>query len=117
MLRRLMLLLPLMAFAAGVDVTGTWKFAVETSAGSGEPTFVFKQAGEAITGTYSGAFGEAPLKGTVKGNVIEFQFKIAPAGEDVVAEYKGTIESDTSMKGTVKFGAVAEGTWTAKKAK
>ena len=33
-----------------VDVTGTWLFQVETSGGSGSPTFTFKQEGETLTG-------------------------------------------------------------------
>ena len=117
MLLRLLFLVPLLAVAAGVDVTGTWRFAVDTTAGAGEPTFVLKQTGETLTGSYSGALGEAPLKGTVKGNAIEFQFKIEPQGETIVAEYKGTVESATSMKGTMKYGTFADGTWTAKKEK
>ena len=50
-----------------VNVTGTWVFQVETSAGAGSPTMTFKQEGEALTGKYSGQLGEADLKGTVKG--------------------------------------------------
>src|SRR5947207_9024774 len=40
--------------AGKVDVTGKWAFTVETSAGSGTPKFTFKQAGEKLTGHYSG---------------------------------------------------------------
>lgn len=117
MLSRLLLLLSLALAAFAADVTGTWKAEVETPMGTGNPTFVLKQAGETLTGTYSGQLGEANLKGTVKGNAIEFQFKINPQGEDMVVIYKGTIESPTSMKGTAKFADMGEGTWKAQKEK
>ena len=51
--------------AAGFDISGTWEFNVETSAGSGSPSFVFTQSGEKLTGTYNGLFGKAELTGTV----------------------------------------------------
>ncbi len=93
-----------------VDVTGSWAFSVETSAGSGSPSFTFKQEGEKLSGKYSGQLGEADLKGTVKGDKIEFSFE---AGGGVVV-YTGTIEKDT-MKGKVSLGDQATGTWTGKR--
>ena len=95
------------------DVTGVWNFAVETPQGSGTPTFTFKQEGEKLTGQYKGAFGEAPVTGTVKGNKIDFSFKASGPVEGTVT-YTGTIDGNT-MKGTAKFGDLGEATWTAKK--
>jgi hypothetical protein len=97
-----------------VDVTGTWLFEVETDQGSGSPTFTFKQDGEKLTGTYKGAFGEAQLTGTVKGNAIDFSFKISGQGMEGVANYTGTVDKDT-MKGKLKLGDLASGTFTAKR--
>lgn len=96
------------------DVTGEWRFQVELSAGSGSPTFSFKQEGEKLTGTYHGQLGEAPLTGTVKGNQISFSFKVSGAVEGTVT-YTGTIESNDSMKGHAEYGDAASGTWTAKR--
>lgn len=98
------------------DVTGSWTAAVETSAGSGSPEFVFKQNGEILTGTYSGALGSAELAGTVKGTAVEFSFAADAGGEAVKVEYKGTLDASAkTMKGTVKLGSLAEGTFTAEK--
>jgi hypothetical protein len=94
-----------------VNVTGTWVFQVETSEGSGAPTFTFKQEGETLTGKYSGQFGEADLKGTVKAKQIEFSFTAEGLG---VITYSGAIEGET-MKGKVNLGDQASGTWTAKR--
>ncbi len=93
-----------------LDITGSWAFSVETSAGAGSPAMTFKQEGETLTGKYSGQLGEADLKGTVKGNKLEFSFE---AGGGVVV-YTGTIEKD-SMSGKVNLGDQASGTWTAKR--
>src|SRR5262245_13559096 len=55
-----------------IDVTGAWNVTVETDAGSGNPSFNFKQEGEKLTGKYKGLLGEFDLTGTVKGDKIEF---------------------------------------------
>ena len=111
------ILVLVMTAAAGTplaDVTGTWAFTVETQAGSGSPTFVFKQDGENLTGTYKGQFGEAPIKGTVKGNAIKFTVKVSAQDQNIEIEYEGTVEGN-SMKGKVKLGDLGEGTFTGKK--
>ena len=97
------------------NLSGNWEFSVDTSAGSGSPSFVFKQDGEKLTGTYTGLFGKADLTGTVKGDQIDFKFNFSYSGQSGVAHYSGTIESDTKMKGKVEFGDMGDGTWTASK--
>jgi hypothetical protein len=99
------------------DVSGNWEFNVDTSAGSGSPSFVFAQDGEKLTGTYTGLFGKADLTGTVKGDTIDFQFKFSYSGESGVCHYTGTIESDTKMKGKATFGTLGDGEWTGTKQK
>ena len=94
------------------DVSGTWRAVVELTTGSGEPTFVFEQDGDRITGTYAGTFLEADLTGTVTGNVIEFSFDVARDGG--TATYTGAINEDT-MKGTCDYGPVGSGTWEAER--
>ena len=106
---------PAAAAAQGMNITGVWSFTVETSQGSGSPTFTFTQAGENLTGTYKGQFGEAPLTGTVKGADMKFAIKINAQGQDLTLTYSGKIESKDSMKGTVQLGELGEGTWTAKR--
>ena len=103
------------ATAASINISGVWAFAVETAAGSGTPTFTFKQDGESLTGTYKGQFGEAPLAGTVKGSDVKFTVKVNAQGQDITITYAGTVESKDSMKGSAAFGELGEGTWTAKR--
>ncbi len=95
---------------AATSLTGTWNAKVEVGGQSGSPTFVLKQDGEALTGTYSGAFGEAPLKGTVKENKVTWDFEASGAK----IHYSGTISSDgAKIEGTVDYGGQADGTFTA----
>jgi hypothetical protein len=104
-------LLPLVAVAADApDVTGTWTMAVETSMGSGNPTFVLTQKGEEIAGRYEGLFGEAPVAGTIKGNEVALSFTVSAQGQEMKIEYVGTVEGD-AMAGKVVFGGFGEGTF------
>jgi CxxC motif-containing protein len=96
-----------------IDVTGVWSVTVETEAGSGNPSFTFKQEGEKLTGKYKGLLGEADLTGTVKGDKIEFSFKVSGQVEGVVT-YAGTTDGKT-MKGKVNLAGVGEGTFSGKK--
>jgi hypothetical protein len=90
------------------NVTGTWNLTVETSMGSGNPVFVLKQENDTlITGTYTGTFGEAPVKGTIKVNKIDLKF----SASDMAIEYTGIVD-DNSMKGKVVFGTIGDGTFT-----
>ncbi|NOT59174.1 MAG: hypothetical protein HOP19_03005 [Acidobacteria bacterium] len=100
---------------AMADVTGTWKLTLTTQQGTSNPTVTFKQEGEELTGTYKGRLGEAPLKGTVKGNAIKWSLKVNAQGNELQVDYDGTIETDGTIKGKAKFGDFGEGTFTGKK--
>jgi hypothetical protein len=97
------------------NISGPWSFQVESSAGSGTPTFTFKQDGEKLTGQYKGAFGEAPLTGTIKGNKIDFVINVEGQGQKMTITYTGTVEQDGTMKGKAELGEVGSATWTAKR--
>jgi hypothetical protein len=113
--RGLFLLSILALSALAHDVSGKWTFNVETDAGSGSPTFVFKQDGDKLTGTYSGTFGTADLTGTVKGDAIEFSFEATVADQKGKVVYTGKIEAPGKMKGEVEFTGLGKGTWTGTK--
>jgi hypothetical protein len=109
-------MLPLLALACAAlaaDISGSWEFAVETSQGSGNPTFVFKQDGQKLSGTYTGMFGTAPVSGTVKGDDVEFTFETS--GVDGKIRYKGKLEGAARIKGDVEYGDMGKGTFTGKK--
>ena len=92
------------------EVSGTWQARVQLDAGSGEPTFVFAQEEEELSGTYQGTFGAADVTGRVEGDQVEFWFET----QGTKATYTGVISGRT-MKGTCDYGGVGSGTWEAEK--
>jgi hypothetical protein len=79
--------------------------------GNGTPSFELTHTSDnAVTGTYRGALGEAPVKGSLKDKQVFLLFEVN--GQTI--EYTGTLEGNT-IKGKVKLGTMAEGTFTAVK--
>lgn len=97
--------------ARAADITGTWTANVTLDVGAGTATFVFKQTGETLSGTYTGTFGEAKVTGTVKDNSAEWSFEAPQAGKAV---YKGAVNG-AKMSGTCEYGQLGKGTFTAEK--
>lgn len=116
MTRRLVLvLLAAAGLATAADLTGTWEAEVQAMGGAGNPTFVLKQDGEKLTGSYRGLFGEAKVAGTVKDGAVEFEFKASYEGQALEAKFKGVLDGADRMKGSVTYAGLGDGTWTAKR--
>jgi hypothetical protein len=103
------------AFVFAADMTGTWNATATIGSRSGNPTFVLKQAGEKLTGTYSGSFGTHDVNGTLKGNDVVMQF--VAYGATIV--YTGKLDKDgNKMEGSISYGGGrASGTFTATRKK
>ena len=96
---------------AARDVTGKWILTVDLGdVGGGEATFELKQDGDEITGTYSGALGEAQVTGKVEGDEVEFSFE-SQIGR---VTYKGKV-TGTTIEGTCQYGQLASGTFEGRK--
>ena len=98
--------------ACGRDISGTWSANVVLDAGTGNATFVLKQTGDTLAGSYSGALGEAKVTGSLKGDEVEWWFETEDAGKVV---YRGKLEGASKIKGTVEYGSLGKGTFTAEK--
>lgn len=111
----LLVALTISAAANAADVAGTWKLEVQTQAGTGTPTLVLVQTGDALTGTYTGRFGENPITGTTKDAAIEFSFEATgPMGGAAKVVYTGTVDGD-SMSGSMTMNGNPGGTFTGKR--
>lgn len=89
------------------NVAGTWKMTVETSAGSGSPTFILTHTNETtLTGKYNGQLGEADVTGTLQQKKIHLQFTVMGN----LIEYDGEVEGE-KMSGKVKLGTMGDGTF------
>jgi hypothetical protein len=106
--------LTVMQVASAADVTGTWRMAVQTSAGSGNPTFELVQKGDSISGTYKGQLGEAPVTGTMSGNDMTLEFGIDAQGQTLTIKYTGKVDGK-SVSGSVALGGFGSGTFTGTK--
>jgi len=103
-------------FASVADIAGTWNLTVTTQAGTGTPTLVLVQNGENLTGTYTGRFGESPIKGTYKDGAIAFSFNVSGPMGSAEVTYTGKVDGDT-MNGSMQMGSMAGGTFTGAKKK
>jgi hypothetical protein len=96
------------------NVAGTWYFSASVANGSVQQTFVIKQEGTKISGTFapqSRFIGAGPLQGTVEGKKISFQVTTSRGLDG----YEGTVDGET-MKGTVTIGKDTKPVaWTAKR--
>lgn len=92
--------------AWATNVSGTWNMSVTTPAGSGNPTFVLKQDGEKVSGTYQGAFGSADVTGTLKGDVLTLRYN---SGNGPIT-YTGKV-SGKKVEGTTDMGTIGKGTF------
>ena len=118
-------LTPVGAEAGPVNLTGTWGLQYMPRRGTGGPikmTFVFKQEGEKLSGTFSGVgpVPAAPVTGAVKGNKVVFGWEAeGNSGTTFTVAFKGAIESATRMTGTVgdPFCGREDCNWTATKKK
>ena len=119
-------LTPVGVEASPVNLTGTWDLQYMSNPKRGpvrplKMTFVFKQEGEKLSGTFLG-FGpipEAKVIGAVKGNEVVFGWEMeGNRGTAQTVAFKGTIESVTRMTGTVGSPFCGAGcNWTATKKK
>lgn len=101
---------------APADISGTWQFSVDLdNGGHGDPTFVFKQDKETLTGTYDGPLGQYNVTGTIKDNKAVFGFEFTNEDQKHKATYTGTVESATRMTGSMEIADGPKGKWTATK--
>jgi len=90
------LLLVLTSVAAwAADVTGTWTGSIPGPNGDFSLTYVFKQAGDKLTGTLSGPTDPLPIAdGKVDGDKISFSVTVDMGGNAVKSSMKGTIKGE-----------------------
>lgn len=107
--------LPALGCQAATDVTGdwvlTWSFGGETR----DVNLHLEQTEGNIRGAWAGPYGSPiELTGTLEEDTITLMIPLPPtAGSpEITLTLTGTVEGD-SMGGTLDFGGMAEGTWSA----
>src|SRR5262245_16439816 len=104
-------LAPGAAGSAAADISGTWKGAIDRPGNSYGPldiTFIIKQEGEKLSGSYSQGDrkGEQQkITGTVKGNKVVFSYELKPPADSkkpgLTVTFNGTIESPNRITGAI----------------
>ena len=90
------------------SLTGAWQLSVESAMGKRTPSVVLQQNGNALTGTYTGQFGSAPVTGSVNGHEFTFTFKVSAMMREAVITYVGKAEGN-AISGKVQAGGMGEG--------
>jgi hypothetical protein len=106
------------AAAAKNDLSGTYNVTIELPNMTANPTMVLKQDGDKLSGDYvSAQYGKFPIAGTVKGADVTFSFAMNVEGNALNVTYTGTVDKDGAIKGSVAYGDMMSGTFTASKKK
>ena len=99
-----------------IDITGKWTMSFETPMGTSTPALEFKQAGEKITGSYTGRYGTFPFEGTLKAKMIHFAFTMNAEGQPAEMVFNGEVAADgLTMRGQATLGEMGDTQWSAKK--
>jgi hypothetical protein len=116
-IRNAVLLFAFSLFAqfASADVSGNWTFAVSLGeAGTGNAEIIMAQEAEGkMSGSYSGQLANGPIAGTYEGNSFEFAFTSDALGADIT--YRGELEDNGTVKGSVIVQGQTMGSFTGKK--
>jgi len=100
------------------SLTGDWVASVQLDTITATPGMTLKQDGEKLTGDYTSAqYGKFPLNGTVKGDDVSIWFAMSVEGTAMNVTYTGKVQPDGSIKGSVNFGDMMSGTFSATRKK
>jgi hypothetical protein len=116
----LVLLLPAMVSPVGpASVAGTWNLSTNVQGNTGTPTCTLKQEAEKLTGTCTGPNDtQSEVTGEVNETKLTFRYNIEWEGTPLTLVFNATLESDTSMKGTIEVQPMGvPGEFTATKGK
>jgi hypothetical protein len=105
----------LAARAVSPDITGTWALTIHYEPDDRDylATYVLRQQGEKITGTYQGMLGPADVTGTIKSNDVTLSVTVKGS----TAQFSGEVVSATKMSGTVTGTSDKPRKWSAEKKK
>ena len=99
-------------------LSGNWSLTLELPNMTANPSLALKQDGEKLSGEYiSTQYGKFPITGTVKGTDVTFSFPMSVEGTALNVTYTGKIAKDGTLAGTVAYGDMMSGNFTASRVK
>jgi hypothetical protein len=105
------------ASATAADISGTWELTIHYPPPDGDykATYILKQEGEKITGTYQGMYGPADVTGSIKSNDVSLTVTVQLPGGPNTARFSGKVTAATKMSGTVTGTSDQPRKWSAEK--
>ncbi len=114
-----LVVIELPASATAANITGTWEVTIHYPPPDGDyqATYVLKQDGEKITGTYHGMYGPADVTGTIKSADVVLTVTVNVRDSPQTARFSGKVSSATKMSGMVTGTSNEPRKWSAEKKK
>ena len=98
-----------------IDVKGAWEMTIETPQDAMPISLtVSKVEGEAISGTLSSPQGELAVTGKLHGADVNFAATFEGNGRSLTLTFTGKVTKE-GMSGSVDFGGMGQGNWSAKR--
>lgn len=112
---------PFAALAASAEaqtaqLVGEWSATYNTPGGPRSFKILFQVQGDSLSGIVKRSDGEVPLRGTIKGDQVNFSYTIAYNNEALALTIVAKVTGDT-MAGTVDFAGMAQEEFSAKRVK
>ena len=106
--------------ASGAHITGVWRLTGRIADVTIDRVCTIEQTEGRIQGPCKNQSGETVLSGEVNGDIITWRYEAKYDSATVVLVFKGTLESDSAIKGTITASDTAgnnatTGTFTAKR--
>jgi hypothetical protein len=96
------------------DLSGEWDVRIQFLSGEAQHSLRFEQDGEALSGTYRSQYDTEPLRGNVRGNVVQLGTNVRFDGQSVEYRFEGTING-AEIQGNLDLGEYWQASWTAQK--
>jgi uncharacterized lipoprotein YmbA len=87
--------------ADAAEIAGTWRLTGRVADVNIDRVCTIRQTESRIQGACKNQSGETVLSGEVNGGNITWKYESKYDGATVVLVFKGTLESDTAIKGTI----------------
>jgi hypothetical protein len=97
-------------------IDGAWVMTLALPVGVATPSITFTRQGDELSGMYSGRYGDFPIAGLIRGQVVTFTFQMGTPDNPVTVCFTGEwVAGRETLKGTATIGELGQATWTAER--
>lgn len=99
-----------------ITASGEWSIIIKFVSGIGSHIAQIQQKNDSLSGVYKGEVKNGTLRGTIKGDAIDFTGNLKHEASYLQFHYTGKISGD-KMEGKVDMGEYWTATWSAQRTK